>query len=125
MCTASLTEAFYFSRSQGPSRHQQLFDQLIHSVLASHAGDARGSRALELIALPLSEEEETWFEEYLVEGKGQALPGARDTVMMRKVATGRIGEAVEFGRKMTGRKFDGVNWASLREGLQQGVKPLA
>jgi len=124
MCTASLTEAFYFSRSQGPLRHEQLFEQLIHSVLSSHAGDARGNRARELISLPLDEEEEGWFEAFLLEGKGHALPGARDTVMMRKVATGRVVEAVEFGRKLTGRKFDGVNWASLREGLQLGAKPL-
>ena len=124
MCTASLTEAFYFSRSQGALRHQQLFEQLISSVLSSHAGDARGNRARELIALPLDEEEGSWFEEFLLEGKGHSLPGARDTVMMRKVATGRIVEAVEFGRQLTGRKFDGVNWANLREGLQQGAKPL-
>lgn len=124
MCSASLTEAFYFSRSQGSLQHQQLLEQLISSVLTSQAGDARGNKARELIALPLTEEEETWFEEYLLEGEGHSMPGARDTVMMRRIATAQVVEAVEFGRKLTGRKFDGVNWASLREGLQQGAKPL-
>ena len=74
---------------------------------------------MELIGLPFNEEEETWFEEYLVEGKGRSLYGAKDSVMMRKILTGRAREAVEFGKDLSGKVIDGVNWTSLMDGLQQ------
>ena len=88
---------------------------------ANSAGDARASRALELIHLPLNEEEEQWFEEFLNEGKGSTLYGAKDTVMMRKIAKGKMKDAFEFGSKLSGRKIDGLNWMTLRDGLQKGA----
>ncbi|MCJ1416908.1 hypothetical protein MMC32_003247 [Xylographa parallela] len=120
-CKASLTEAFYFSRRRGPLQHHQLFEQLITFVHANSAGSVRASRALELIHLPLDEEEEQWFEEFLNEGKGTTLYGAKDTLMMRKIAKGQVREAVDLGSKLSGRKIDGLNWDALREGLRKGA----
>ena len=120
MCNASLSEAYSFSRGQEATKHHALFEQLIFFVHANSAGDTRASRALILIQLPLDEEEEVWFEEFLTSGKGHALQGAKDTVMMRKITKGRMGEAITFGQKMSGRKIDGVNWTYLREGLEKG-----
>ncbi|MCJ1392404.1 hypothetical protein MMC18_005271 [Xylographa bjoerkii] len=120
-CKASLTEAFYFSRRCGPLQHHQLFEQLITFVHANSAGDVRASRALELIHLPLGEKEEQWFEEFLNEGKGNTLYGAMDTLMMRKIARGKVRDAVDLGSKLSGRKIDGLNWMTLREGLQKGT----
>ncbi|MCJ1381909.1 hypothetical protein MMC17_005021 [Xylographa soralifera] len=120
-CKASLTEAFYFSRRRGPLQHHQLFEQLITFVHANSAGSVRASRALELIHLPLDDEEEQWFEEFLNEGKGTTLYGAKDTLMMRKIAKGQVREAVDLGSKLSGRKIDGLNWDALREGLRKGA----
>lgn len=82
----------------------------------------RAARSVDLIGLPFDDDEEQWLEAYLVDGKGKGLYGAKDTVMMRKIATRRTQEAVEFGKHMSGRKMDGVNWASLRAGLQHGTE---
>ena len=76
---------------------------------------------MELIHLPLDEEEEQWFEEFLNEGKGTTLYGAKDTLMMRKIAKGQVREAVDLGSKLSGRKIDGLNWDALREGLRKGA----
>ncbi|MCJ1319698.1 hypothetical protein MMC15_005034 [Xylographa vitiligo] len=120
-CKANLTEAFYFSRRRGSLQHHQLFEQLITFVHANSAGSVRASRALELIHLPLDEEEEQLFEEFLSEGKGTTLYGAKDTLMMRKIAKGQVREAVHFGSKLSGRKIDGLNWDILRESLRKGA----
>ncbi|MCJ1404084.1 hypothetical protein MMC11_007309 [Xylographa trunciseda] len=120
-CKASLTEAFYFARQSGQPKHRQLFEQLITFVHANSAGDVRASRALELIHLPLDEDEEQWFEEFLNEGKGSTLYGAKDTLMMRKIAKGQVRDAVYLGSKLSGRKIDGMNWTTLQEGLQKGA----
>ncbi|MCJ1437680.1 hypothetical protein MMC27_007067 [Xylographa pallens] len=119
--SSSLTEAFYFSRRRGSLQHHQLFEQLITFVHANSAGSVRASRALELIHLPLGEDEEQWFEEFLNEGKGSTLYGAKDTLMMRKIAKGQVREAVGLGSKLSGRKIDGLNWDVLREGLRKGA----
>ncbi|MCJ1471590.1 hypothetical protein MMC13_000230 [Lambiella insularis] len=120
-CQASLTEAFYFSRSQGAIRHQKLFEQLLTFVHTS-AGDVRAAKAVELIHLPLNEEEEQWMEEFLTSPRQAALYVAKDTVMMRKIAKGQMKDAGAFGSKLSGEKYDGVNWTDLREGLQRGSK---
>jgi hypothetical protein len=121
-CAASLTEAFFFARSQGSFRHRHLFEQLITFVVNSSKGEIRGNRAVELIGLPFNEEEEEWFEDFLTEGKGKELHEARDTLMVRKVVKGEIQDAVELGKKLSGKKMDGVNWTSLTHGLQHGAK---
>lgn len=125
MCSASITEAFFFSRSHGEWIHQHLFEQLVSFVHASSEGDTRAARAVELTGLPLDENEETWLEEYMIKGKGRLLFGAKDTIMMRRITMGRAQEAIEFSENMSGRTIDGVNWTALREGLQQGSKPQA
>ena len=124
MCQASITEAFFFSRSQGEVIQQHLFEQLISFVHKNSKGDIRAKRAVELIGLPLNDQEETWFEDCLINGKAKSDPGAKDTVIMRRIATGRSQKAIEFGENMSGKRIDGMNWATLRQGLQQGSKPL-
>lgn len=125
MCSASITEAFFFSRTHGELIHQHLFELLVSFVHANSQGDIRASRAVELIGLPFDEKEETWLEEYLIRGNGRTLAGANDTIMMRRIAMGRSLEAIEFSENLSGRTVDGVNWTTLRGGLQQGSKPQA
>jgi hypothetical protein len=119
LCRASVTEAFYFSRARGEASHRTLFEMLVAFVHAAEGGRPRADRAVELINLPLGEEEEEWLEEYLVGGEGSTLFGAKDTVMMRKIATGRTREAVEMAPGMRERTIGDVNWSRLTEALAQ------
>ncbi|OAX85476.1 hypothetical protein ACJ72_00155 [Emergomyces africanus] len=121
LCRTHITEAFYFTRKQpSPTSHRDLLEQLILFVLSTtKPGEARAKRAMELINLPFNAEEENWFEECLLTGKARNLPGAKDTVMMRRVATGRL-QDLNSGDLETlgGRKIEGLNWDDLRKNLR-------
>ena len=124
MCQVSITEAFFFSRGKGEFIHHHLFERLISFVHGNCGGDKRATRALELVSLPLNDMEDSWFDLYLMDGKGKHLYGSKDTVMMRRITTGKTREAVELKANMTGKKMDGIDWPGVREGLQQGCEPL-
>ncbi|KAL2045694.1 hypothetical protein N7G274_002124 [Stereocaulon virgatum] len=113
LCRANVTEAFYFSRAQGDMNHRVLFEQLIAFVHTNSTGAIKATRGVELISLPLNEEEESWFDAYLEE-KGSTLPGAIDTFLMRGVATGRTHSKEHHRRRPSGRRIDGMNWDTLR-----------
>ena len=123
LCRSSITEAFYFSRSQGELIHQHLFEKLITFVHANAAGALRATRGVELISLPLNEKEEKWFDEFLSQGKGRTLYGAHDTIMIRAIATGRSQDASDQSSHAGNRKIDGLNWAILKESIQHGLGP--
>ncbi|KAI4137550.1 MAG: hypothetical protein L6R39_007221 [Caloplaca ligustica] len=72
LAKVSVTEAFFWARKQGGSSHRRLFEQLIGAVLDGKEGEDRAGRSVELIHLPFSKEEETWFGAYLSDGKGRA-----------------------------------------------------
>ena len=117
----SITEAYTFAREQDDSIHQQLFELLILSALTDLGGQARAAQCVELVNLPLDEEEEKWFEEYLLDGQGRTLPGARDTLMVRRVALGKTADALKEGEHLSGRKMHGVNWDTVKTGLKAGI----
>ncbi|KZF21892.1 hypothetical protein L228DRAFT_284015 [Xylona heveae TC161] len=119
----SVTEAFYFARGQPENIHRHLLEQLASLVLSKQSGEERATRATEFVDLPLSDEEESWIEEYLHEGKGKTLHGARDTVMARKISTGKFNEALLNGKILSGRLFDGINWENLKAGVNLGLGP--
>ncbi|SLM41187.1 conserved hypothetical protein [Lasallia pustulata] len=120
MCRASITEAFYFSRAQGDLIHRTLMENLIGFIHSSTAGDIRAARAMELSGLPLTEEEELWLEEYLLEGKGRTLPAAKDTLRARQIVSGRLQDALGDSKEFNGRKQQGTNWMALKGTLKQG-----
>jgi hypothetical protein len=93
--------------------HRVLFEQLIAFVHTNSTGAIKATRGVELISLPLNEEEESWFDAYLEE-KGSMLPGAIDTLLMRGVATGRTHSKQHHRRRPSGRRIDGMNWDTLR-----------
>lgn len=74
-----------------------------------------------MINLPFDDVENAWFEEYLKNGKGRTLSGASDTIIMKGLATGNTSFLLEHGKNIAGRKIDGVNWATIRESLQNGA----
>ena len=77
---------------------------------------------MEFVSLPFSDDEEDFFEKFLTEGKGRSFRGAEDTVMMRRIAMGRLADvAGETGTR--GRKLDGVNWEMLQDGVTRGLGP--
>ena len=88
---------------------------MLSFVLSHSSGKARADRATELISLPLAAEEEAWFEEYLLGGKGKGLFGAKDTVIMRQMALGNVQRAQKLSKDVKERKVDNMNWASLTQ----------
>ncbi|KAI9697844.1 MAG: hypothetical protein M1820_007631 [Bogoriella megaspora] len=111
-----------FAKEQPEPVHRHLFELLISSCLrGGESGDARAVRCMALINLVLDEDEERWFEEYLLEGEGRYLHGAKDTVMVRKIAMGRTNEALREGEHLSGRKTNGYNWDTVRSGLTNGI----
>lgn len=119
LCRSNVTEAFFFTRKWDESQRRIYFEQLIEFVMRTPAGQTRSKRAIELVGLPLGEDEEAWFEETLLHGAARALPGAKDTVMMRRLATGHITELGNELEALGGKKVDGLNWDTLRESMRR------
>ena len=118
LCETSITEAFYFSRGYDEPIRRHLFEKLIDFVHSDSDRELRASRGVELIGLPLDEEEGAWLEGYLTEGKGAAPSGAQDTLVMRRIATGRLQEAAILVKSLHEKKsIQGLNWTSLSEKL--------
>ena len=99
-----------FARGQGEGRRRWCFERVLRAVL-SEDGEQRARAAVELVGLPFNEEEGRWFEEFLT-GKGKGLPGARDTVIVRRVVMKRLDDTVEG---LSGResRVDGVGWRQI------------
>ena len=91
---------------------------MLNFVHANPDGALKATRGVELISLPLNEEEEAWFTESLEHGKERDLSGANDTLVMRAIAVGRP-ESIPQNRKTSNsRKIDGINWDTLRGGMR-------
>ncbi|KAJ5198014.1 uncharacterized protein N7498_007131 [Penicillium cinerascens] len=118
MCRSNVTEAFYFTRKYDEFHRRSFFEQLIEFVHKSGAGQTRSKRAMELVGLPLDEDEECWFEECLLQGNASSLPGAKDTVMMRRLAIGQMDGLGAELESLGGKKVDGLNWDDLRESMR-------
>lgn len=71
-----------------------------------------------MINLPLNEDEESWFTEFLKDGKGKNLAGANDTLIMRAIAIGRPESVSRDRRTGDSQKIDGVDWNTLRSGIR-------
>lgn len=121
----SITEAVYLARKQPEQEQKHLLQLLIHESLSGATGIERSDRGVELVDLPFTDEEEGIFEEFLLSGEGKGHHGARDAVMMRKIATGRLQEALEIGKGLKGRRIDDVSWDSVKEAISNGLGPRA
>lgn len=114
MARTSLTEAFYFSRTKPEQTRRLLFQQLIASVLGGSGNPDTAARAAELVSLPFDNAEEQWFQGYLTTGDGRKLRNAKDTVLMRRVITGRHAESMND-------KNLGSQWAAVLGGFKSGM----
>ncbi|KAI3325579.1 nuclear pore complex assembly-domain-containing protein [Xylariaceae sp. AK1471] len=106
---SSVIEAFEFSRSHADYMRRQLFQRLVLVVLESGRNEETAERAFELTSLPFDADEERWFKECLESGEGKRLKAAKDTLLMRRIATGRTAAAGEKG-----------TWATVFEGVKTG-----
>ena len=108
----NVVEAYGFAKAS--EEHRRLFEQLIVSVHKDHTGDELAKRALHLVGLPLTHEEEQWFEECLLEGKASKLPGSKDTVLMRKFTKGQLKASTGVLSRTEGQKLHGISWEDIR-----------
>jgi hypothetical protein len=106
---SSVIEAFEFSRSHADYMRRQLFQKLVLVVLESGHNEETATRAFELTNLPFDADEERWFAECLESGEGKRLKAAKDTLLMRRIATGHTAAAGEKG-----------TWAIVFEGVKTG-----
>ncbi|KAI0448176.1 nuclear pore complex assembly-domain-containing protein [Xylaria telfairii] len=106
---SSVLEAFEFSRSHGDYMRRQLFQRLVSVTLDSSPKENAAEEAFELTSLPFDADEEQWFKEYLESGEGKRLKTAKDTLVMRRIATGHSVTAGDRGA-----------WGAVLEGFKTG-----
>jgi len=127
---AGIATAYAFLQEQAVPDKKGLFEVMVESALstpitAGKGGSAaRVERCAQLIDLPFSEKEERWFEDFLVKGEGRSLQGAKQTVAMRWIAIGAIGDAAEVMEGLKENvKIDEdtkLTWPDIIDGLNQG-----
>ncbi|PYI07272.1 hypothetical protein BO78DRAFT_396569 [Aspergillus sclerotiicarbonarius CBS 121057] len=117
LCRASIAEAFYFTRRYDENLRRSYLTQLIGFVHTTEAGQLRSTRAMELIGLPFDDQEEKWFEHALLHGSAKGLHGSKDTVMMRRLASGKLSGLSTDLESLGGTKIDGLNWDVLRQSM--------
>jgi hypothetical protein len=122
MAKFSVVEAFYFLRGQPENRRKMLLESLISNVLQGPFKQQAASRSVELVNLPLDTWEEEVFEDYLTSGPGKGFKRAKDTVMMRRIATGKLSQAMSLESTGT-RMINGMSWNVIRAGLEHGLGP--
>ncbi|KAF2846016.1 hypothetical protein T440DRAFT_511168 [Plenodomus tracheiphilus IPT5] len=130
MSGRNVTETYWWIHTRPEHEHQALLEILVEQTLEKDAwsrnpedgGYTRSNKAVELVSLPFSDEEDEYMERFLTEGKGRTYQGAHDTVLMRRIATGRLTQMVdENGTR--GRRIDGVQWEILRDSVKRGLGP--
>ncbi|KAF2200951.1 hypothetical protein GQ43DRAFT_441034 [Delitschia confertaspora ATCC 74209] len=125
MTRRSVTETFYWIRARPDYEQRQLFEVMVLQTLERNGVtglEERADMVQELVGLPFNDDEEQWFEDFLVEGLGRNCPGARDTVMVRRITTGRLREAVHDSG-LRGKKLIDLDWDVLKDGLRRGLGP--
>ena len=117
LCQANVVEAYRYAQQQPESKNKALFEKLIVFVHAESAGEARADLALLLLGLPLTEVEERWFEDCLLHGPGSKYPGAKDSVIMRQIATGKNLETTLD--RQSGPRINGLIWDDIQSSMRK------
>jgi len=118
----SVTEAFYFLRGQPEHTQRHMFEMLVALVLNNSSKDTIADRSVELVNLPLTQEEDKWFEDYLMYGEGRSIRKAKDTLMIRRIGTAKFTESMSL-RHVNGRSIGGLDWGTLSGAIQDGLGP--
>ena len=117
----NLVEAYYFTRKQDELTHKTLLERLIVKVHEEKIGNTRAEQATLLVGLPFSTEEETWFEECLLHGAASKLQGAKDSVIVRRIATGKSAAEPAILNRLKGGDIDGVSWDIVRKSIADAI----
>lgn len=99
-----------------------MFEMLISLVLNNSSSNTIADRSVELVNLPFTSEEEGWFEEYLLNGEGRTIRKSKDTLMMRKIGTGRFRESLAL-KGINTRPIRGMDWGTLSDAIEDGLGP--
>lgn len=116
LARTSVTDAFYFLRTQPEYVQRHMLEVLIAVVHQGSPAEA----AVQLVNLPFTAEEEEWFEEYLLQGDGHTLKHANDALMMRRIGTGNFAGSLSVKHRIT-KNIDGLDWAKLSQALKDGM----
>ncbi|SZF03761.1 unnamed protein product [Blumeria hordei] len=119
---SSVTEAFYFSRKHNECAQRNMFEMLIATVLNDSTRNRIPVRSMELVNLPFTSQETSWFEEYLTEGEGRESEKAADILMMRLIATGNFSGFLSLQVNRT-RKVDDLDWDTIADASRKGLGP--
>lgn len=108
LAQSSISEALAFARARPEFVHQQLFRRLVLGAL--DPARPHHDHGDELASLLLDGDEERWLVETLSSGpEAKRLRGAKDTLLMRRIARGEVGSAGEKGKG---------DWAVVLEGFR-------
>lgn len=99
-----------------------MFEMLVALVLNNSPKETIADRSVELINLPFAEEEESWFEEYIQHGEGRSIRKAKDTLIMRRIGTGKFAESLSV-KQMNGRSMGGLDWHTITKAVHDGLGP--
>jgi hypothetical protein len=119
LCQNNVAEAYNFAKRQNEDMHKLLFQDLVVAVHSESGSEARVNKALTLLSLPFTDEEESWFEECLLYGKGASCNQAKDSVMTRRIAIGKDYEGLGALDRLRGNKVNGINWDDVRISMQK------
>jgi len=129
MSARNVSETYFWIHTRPEYEQKPLLEILMEQTLerGGWSSDDEGpyvreERAMEFVGLPLSEEEEAFVETFLTEGNGRTFQGAKDTLLMRRIATGRLADAASEAATR-GRRHDGVTWDVLKDGVKRGLGP--
>ncbi|KAF2737969.1 hypothetical protein EJ04DRAFT_550232 [Polyplosphaeria fusca] len=131
MADRNVTETFYWIRGRPEYEHKQLLEILVEETLEHRSRTwtsaqteeySSEKRAMEFVTLAMDEDEQKWVESFLTEGKGRNFRTAKDTVLLRKIATGRYDEAADENA-LKGRRHIQTNWEILKDGVTKGLGP--
>jgi hypothetical protein len=117
----NLVEAYYFAQERDALRHKTLFERLVVSVHKEEAGPRRAERATLLIGLPLTAEEGRWLEDCLLRGAGSKLAGAKDSMLARRIVTGKSTTDDHALNRWKGENIGGISWDYVRKGIADAL----
>lgn len=116
-----IVEAYHFAQRQDKTTHETLFEDMLRLLLEENVSARKADRMTLMLSLPLTDEEDQWFEQYLLRGDGSRISGAKDSVIMRRLALGRSIEGIGALDRYRGTKVNGVNWDDIRTMHQSAV----
>ncbi len=123
LCQNSVSEAYHFTQRQSETKRKSLLEDMVFAVHSEPGSEVRAEKALTLLSLPFTEEEEAWFEECLLYGKASRCNQAKDSVMMRRIAMGKDFESSGPLDRLRTPKIDGIGWDDIRISMEKTGAP--